>query len=181
MESEPMQPNLDDAQKRLEAALEEACAVDPKDLDTGELIRMEETLASASKAAKDAVSVRLRMRSHSQGADVPSTLAEREADSRETGDEPVTRRAFDDVAGVHWQAFAVHPSTPVGERSGLPERFRGGWLSFESENEMRRVAPIPFNWEQLSIDELRELCQRGEKAPKRINALDLAAQKRPKP
>ncbi|MGH7637811.1 MAG: hypothetical protein ACREOK_09165 [Gemmatimonadaceae bacterium] len=55
MEMEPLQPALDKAQKALEVALEEACGLDLSKVDTGELIRIEETLVSAHRAAKDAV------------------------------------------------------------------------------------------------------------------------------
>jgi hypothetical protein len=169
METEPLQPKLEEAQKRLEAALDEACAVDIQHLDTGELIRMEETLVNATKAAKDAVSMRLRMRSERKGEGDPAMFEK--LPRPEVVIEPVTRRSFDDIQGIRWQAFAVHPSVALSDRAALPERFRTGWLSFESEREMRRVAPIPVNWELLSIDELRELCQRGESAPKRVDNL----------
>jgi hypothetical protein len=33
-----------------------------------------------------------------------------------------------------------------------------GWLAFESENEKRRLAPIPQRWESLSDAELTRLC-----------------------
>jgi hypothetical protein len=175
VESESLQPHLDEAQRALKLALDQACDVDLGQVDTGELIRIEETLALASKAAKQAVSVRLRMR---RGRDEErglreQTIPEPSAESASG----ITQRVFDDIRGKRWRVFAVHPSTPTAERAALPESFRQGWLSFEASDEMRRVAPIPPKWEELPIEELRMLCHRADSAPKRINALGSAQSK----
>lgn len=157
METESFQPALDQAQKALRTALDEACDVDLSKVDTGELIRIEETLANASKAAKDAVSIRLKRRSR------------RPAPSQSQAEpEPITHRVFDDIRGKRWHTFAVHGSEATVERAALPEAFRHGWLVFESIDEVRRVAPIPDKWEELSTDELRQLCYSAAGAPRRI-------------
>ena len=151
------------AQRELASALDEACRPDVDEVDTGELIKIEESLAVASKAAKQAVSLRLRRRNQSGG---------REDRKQETPAEvEVTHRVFDDYRGKRWHAFAVHPSSTTTERNALPESYRGGWLSFESTDEMRRVAPIPERWETLSIEDLRHLCASAPPAPKRVNKL----------
>ena len=52
-------PQLREAQAQLSSALDEICDLPaPDKLDTGELIRVEETLAIAAEAAKEAVSLR---------------------------------------------------------------------------------------------------------------------------
>lgn len=163
MEMEPLQPALDKAQKALEVALEEACGIDLSKVDTGELIRIEETLVSAHKAAKDAVSLRLRRRSQRGGS----------GGSPHSGavvEEPpaITHRVFDDIRGKRWHAFAVHSSEATIERAGLPDAFKHGWLVFESKDEVRRVAPIPSKWEDLTIDDLRQLCYSAAASPRRI-------------
>lgn len=155
MESGSLQPALDEAQKALQTALDQACDVDLSEVDTGELIRIEETLSHASKAAKDAVSLRLKRRAR-LGA------------KPEIEPEPITHRVFDDIRGKRWHTFAVHSSEATVERAGLPEAFRQGWLVFESNDEVRRVAPIPTKWEELSIDELRQICFSAAAAPRRI-------------
>ena len=155
METGSLEPALDQAQKALETALDEACEVDLSKVDTGELIRIEEALANASKAAKDAVSLRLKRRARRP--------AEPQAEP-----EAITHRVFDDIRGKRWHTFAVHSSEATIERAGLPEAFRKGWLVFESTDEVRRVAPIPSKWEELSIDELRQLCYSAAGAPRRI-------------
>jgi hypothetical protein len=60
---EPLHPKLQQVQRRLDQTLDEVCDAPPAEkLDTGELIRVEESLALAAEAAKEAVSLRRRMR-----------------------------------------------------------------------------------------------------------------------
>jgi hypothetical protein len=161
---ESFEPELSQAQQTLVAALEEACRVDASELDvakvdTRELIRMDEAFAAASQAAKEAVSLRLRTDQAKEQA------AEREAEAG-----PRTspaHRVFNDVQGNQWHAFAVKGSSAMEERRALPEAFRRGWLVFESNDELRRLAPVPDNWEELSVDALRGLCQRALAARRR--------------
>jgi hypothetical protein len=42
----------------------------------------------------------------------------------------------------------------------------GGWLTFESLHEKRRLIPIPAHWEDLSQLELRALCERAKRIAK---------------
>ena len=61
--SVPLRPQLERLQDNIERSLGEVCAAPPvKDADTGELIKIEETLAIVAEAAKEAVSLRRRMR-----------------------------------------------------------------------------------------------------------------------
>jgi len=160
MDNESLQPEIENAQKALKSALEKSREVNIDEIDTGELIRIEETLAVASRAAKEAVSLRLKRRNQRP---TPTDQA-REPSVAEA-------RVFDDIRGKRWRAFAVYPSSATVQRAALPEAFRHGWLSFESADEMRRVAPVPENWQALSIDELQQLCFRAGSAPKRVNSL----------
>ena len=60
---EPLRPQLRQLEEKIEESLDEVCATPClKDVDTGELIKIEETLAIAAEAAKDAVSLRRRLR-----------------------------------------------------------------------------------------------------------------------
>ena len=158
--ADSLQPQLKEAQKVLAKAIEAACSLDLDEIDTGELIRIEETLAMANKAAKHAVSLRLVRRSQRLGKQ--GVAADGPADTQ-----VVTPRVFDDFRGNRWNAFAVYPSQATTDRAALPEAYRDGWLAFRSERELRRVAPVPPNWNDLSIDQLRELCHKAEIAPKR--------------
>jgi hypothetical protein len=143
-------PHLDEVKDRLKTALEEACAADVDDADTGELIRVEEVLAIANEAAKEAISVKRRLRT------MPPDRGDDDAV------QPLSR-AVDGARGVRWTVFAVHPSTTQG-RAALPARLRDGWLAFDAGQEMRRLAPIPDGWELMSDRQLLALCDTAEPA-----------------
>ena len=166
MEDE-LQPHLEQAQRALDAALDEACGVDLKRINTGEMIRIEEILAVASEAAKQVVSVRLRRREQrTEAGNVPQpTTPAVLADMAPA----MTQRVFDDIRGKRWRVFAVLPSMTTQQLLALPESYRDGWLSFEADDEKRRVAPIPAGWHDLDIEELRLLCFRAERVPKRTS------------
>lgn len=160
-QAEALEPKLAEAKKTLKTALGQACATDVKNANTGELIRIEETLAVANEAAKEAVSLRLRMRS------------ERGRGKRKRQpDKAIPHRVFDDERDVRWHVFAVRRASDTVDRAQLPEAYRAGWLVFESAEELRRVAPIPDDWENLPVDELRRLCHTAASAPRRTPPLE---------
>jgi hypothetical protein len=70
----PLRPSLGETELQLQSALDEVCEDTViENVDTGELIRIEETLAIASDAAKQAISLRKKIRSDlSDSADQPS-------------------------------------------------------------------------------------------------------------
>jgi hypothetical protein len=148
-------PEVEKAHRKLEAALDEACDSDVKDADTAELIRVEESLAAAHEAAQEAIAIRQRL-----GDDQTSRRREHRGENH---------RYFDDVGGRRWHAFAVYPSAATAARA-LPEPYQGGWLSFDSENETRRIAPIPSGWQTLPENELRKLCDEAVVAHRRSRA-----------
>jgi hypothetical protein len=39
--------------------------------------------------------------------------------------------------------------------------FAGGWLTFESPDERRRLAPIPADWEFATREQMTEWCARA--------------------
>ena len=153
-DSESLRPKLERAQDTLRTALDHACNADLDDADTGELIRLEEVLAIANEAAKEAVSVRRRM---SQPRDRSSTVPD------EHSQEP-THREFEDAKGVRWIAFAVHPSAATGGGAGFRAQYQHGWLAFDCGIETRRLAPIPDGWRERTDDELRALCENAEQS-----------------
>jgi hypothetical protein len=60
-------PRLRELETEIQKNLEEVCETERvKDVDTGELIRIEETLSIAANAAKEAVSLRRKMRQNSE-------------------------------------------------------------------------------------------------------------------
>lgn len=53
--------------------------------------------------------------------------------------------------------------TTAQRRITLSEGYGGGWLTFESLSEKRRLIPIPSRWEELSHGELRSLCEKAKR------------------
>ena len=162
--TDSLQPQLQEAQRALSQAIDAACRIDLDEVDTGELIRIEETLDLAQRAAKQVVSLRLARRGQRTRLGKQGVAADA---AREAAPDVSQHRVFDDFHGVRWHAFAVHPSQAATAGVALPPAYRDGWLAFKSERELRRVVPAPPNWSQLSIDELRELCHKAGLAPKR--------------
>jgi len=169
-----VEPFIEAAQGALRKAMDEACRTDLKTADTGELIRVEEALQSASEAAKEVVSLRLKRRQerNASGSGTPQSGA---ADvSRSSQDDARFRgeisehRSVTDETGTQWAVIAVYPSSRTVDQGTLPARFSGGWLLFEHGDDVRRHAPVPEHWESLSDADLRFLCQNAEVATKRI-------------
>jgi len=62
-------------------------------------------------------------------------------------------RSFVDAEGMHWRVWATIPSGV----SVLSSGFDKGWLTFESENLLRRLTPIPRDWEEASHSRLDQI------------------------
>lgn len=160
-EPDVLRPQLVRAERSLKRALDEVCHADVQRANTGELIRLEEVLAIANEAAKEAVSVRRKLRQ--------STPAERRDDQAVPHEESGlgAQREFDDPRGVRWIVFAVYPSSTRVARAGLRAQYQEGWLAFDSGVETRRLAPIPSDWFDMEDQDLQAACERAELAPKR--------------
>jgi hypothetical protein len=64
-------------------------------------------------------------------------------------------REFIDSSGIAWKVWNTIP----GEGGGFSTDVPGECLTFESMTcSLRRVAPVPENWEQLPVDFLEQLC-----------------------
>ncbi|HVX38279.1 MAG TPA: hypothetical protein VHB25_01805 [Gemmatimonadaceae bacterium] len=161
-QSEHLQPALERATTTLRQALDAACSTDLDRADTGEFIRVEEMLAIANEAAKEAISVRRRLARESKSA----TPADAPGDAAASDTGAGSSREITGRDGRRWTVFAVHPSGSTG-RPSVRERFRDGWLAFDCGNETRRVAPIPDGWQGLPDADLLALCLAAEAAPRR--------------
>jgi hypothetical protein len=151
-DTEILRPRLQQAQKALEAALEEACETEVSSADTAELLRLEESLTVAREAARNAIDVLRRLHRDRQEADeTPSA----------------SHRLFVDDSGVEWDAFCVYPSRPTSGRSTLPAPYDKGWLSIQCQEEIRRVTPIPEGWQELPRAALCEIISKAAPAPRR--------------
>ncbi|MEP6495053.1 MAG: hypothetical protein ABJF01_20365 [bacterium] len=152
---ENLRPHLDEVHRTLEEALNQACRVRVRDADTGELIRIEEVLAIANEAAREAISARRQIR-REPGFRRPDR--ERLPGDDSDNGSVETHRIVEDARGVRWDVFAVYPSIHESDREELPVGFEDGWLAFDSGMERRRT-PVPNRWLRLSDDELLQLCR----------------------
>ena len=145
-ESRPLDAQLERVTASLKASLDEACGTDVQHLDTGQSVRIEKVLTTASQAAKEVVALRRRRgqlkRPRSTMADMPPAAE---------------HRRFIDERGVPWDAFAVLPTTEPRGLARLPEQYQHGWLCFESATEKRRLGPIPEEWLTIPDEALRRL------------------------
>jgi hypothetical protein len=68
------------------------------------------------------------------------------------------------------EMLRVHRSEPRLESQtgvALPAELREGWLAFHSDDEARRLAPIPLGWDSWSDSELEQLSADAHHIPKR--------------
>ena len=185
-EPEPLRPMLKATESQLAERLEEACGHGVEDESTAELMRLEETLTEAARVAKQAVSLRRRLRTghgavdtveprddagpgHAQDAAV--ARGERRSTqpddrSRAGSDDEVAVREFLDRQGATWRVWAVtqeqlHPERLIAGQLG---EYRGGWLAFECADgsERRRLPHYPANWRRLTNLDLEGLLERAE-------------------
>jgi hypothetical protein len=154
---EALRPKLEEAQKALEAALDEACDTDVEGADSAELMRLEESLTEAREAARSTIAVLQRLHREQQESDESDTEA---------------HRFFVDDRGVHWDAFPVHPSRATSGRNALPPPYHEGWLAMQCSDEIRRVTPIPVGWRDLSREALCQLLGKAPSAPRRTPRRD---------
>lgn len=180
-EPEPFRPMLKTAQSALAKHLDEACAHDDvNEESTAQLMRLEEALVDAAHAAKQAVSLRRRLRTGHGAADAAEPDdGESDADGSVDRRPSVERRGggaaaqeasavreFRDARGVLWRVWAVtpgrmHPERLVGQRLG---EYSDGWLAFETEDasQRRRLPHHPEDWAQRTNHALEILLDRAE-------------------
>lgn len=70
-------------------------------------------------------------------------------------------RTFIDSAGVNWRVWATVPTTSA---SVLSSGFEHGWLTFECDSCVRRLAPIPRGWEEATAERLDLMCRAAREA-----------------
>jgi hypothetical protein len=72
-------------------------------------------------------------------------------------------RDFTDATGCRWQVWETTPPA----RGGLPEDYRGGWLTFDNGTERRRFAPVPEEWALLPPERLAVLARAAVRVVRR--------------
>jgi hypothetical protein len=71
-------------------------------------------------------------------------------------------REFLDSNGISWRVWSTVPSAGTRLRGGFDQ----GWLTFErtshQTNTLRRLVPIPTDWETASESKLELMCHSAE-------------------
>jgi hypothetical protein len=70
---------------------------------------------------------------------------------------------FVDSNGVTWRVWNTVPIA----RTSLSGEFERGWLTFESAATLKRLAPVPANWETSTPDRLELMCRAALEVPRR--------------
>lgn len=78
-------------------------------------------------------------------------------------------REFIDSKGVHWVAWTTIPETPVG----VGEDFSTGWLSFQSDADLRRLVPIPPRWLEATPERLELMCRAAASVARHTSPLSI--------
>ena len=146
--SDELTPALTAAEEELIARVEEACALGPEapgEENTGELLRLEQALEAAARAAEKAIELRTKQRRLREGQDYSCGM-----------------REFRDQNGHEWRLWAVKPlrrEKQPGALDRLRPEYQKGWLTFErlDGEERRRLPAIPDDWATRSVDELESL------------------------
>lgn len=81
--------------------------------------------------------------------------------ARHQGEElrDMPQREFTDSNGTRWLVWSTTPSAG----SVLGTDMQKGWLTFESDDERRRLVPIPRDWEAAASDRMELYCKAAER------------------
>jgi hypothetical protein len=71
-------------------------------------------------------------------------------------------REFVDSKGVTWRVWSTIPTGG----SVRVTKFVDGWLTFESAEALRRLAPPPSHWQDASIERLELMCKAAQEVPR---------------
>ena len=167
----PLVPMLESAHADLAGRLAEVCNHDVRGESTAEMMRLEETLSDAAQVAKQAISLRRRLRTghggthtdddddgasaeadanandsaDASGADAESAIESsvKPAASSASGSAPAVRE-LSDRDGQMWRVWSVSAEQLHTERqvTGHLGEYRKGWLAFEAlDGSERRRLP----------------------------------------
>jgi hypothetical protein len=176
-----LKPALERANAELAKHLDEACETDPDDVTRGsvdELMRLEEELLAAARAADEAVRLRRRIQEGGNAGETPG------ANSAATASPPAASggrvREFRDSQQRAWRVWEVRPGVgrPLSHLTRYLGDYVNGWLAFGClDNDIRKRLPsYPANWLELTNRELESLLnqaidvRRKETRPPSIDA-----------
>lgn len=78
-------------------------------------------------------------------------------------------REFTDSAGMPWRVWSTLPA----RGAVFDDTLKGGWLTFESADTRKRLAPIPRGWEEASVEKLDLMCRAAEIVRRRTGSAPL--------
>jgi hypothetical protein len=94
---------------------------------------------------------------------VPQFAERRKADRRGSGEVATSARPHD----VERRSNERRRTTAI--RAAVTSGYEQGWLTFESPEEKRRLAPVPAGWESFSTERLELLCRMAHAVQQRFN------------
>ena len=68
-------------------------------------------------------------------------------------------REITDGLGRLWSVWDTYPHS--AGRGAVIGEFAGGWLTFETDGEKRRLAPVPVRWDELQDSDLIPILHRA--------------------
>jgi hypothetical protein len=181
-----VEPALRKAEADLARHLEEACEdIEQKDLSQesmDELLRLEDELLAAARAAAEAARLRRQLGERPAAERPPAerppdsaaeaTRAAEPAPAPAPDAESVYRvREFKGSGGEEWRVWQVRPGS--SGRAANPERYLGeyvqGWLAFELlQGDVRKRLPgFPADWLSMSDTDLARLLPQAVDVPRR--------------
>jgi hypothetical protein len=171
-----VQPALRKAEAELAHHLQEACE-DPENIDersTDELLRLEEELLAAARAADKTIRLRQQL-DDGGGQAAPRGSAQKETETPPAsapGEPGATRvREFRTASGSEWRVWEVRPG--AGGRPSkaelYPADYVNGWLAFELlQGEGRKRLPnFTPKWSDAADADLERLLEQAVEVPKR--------------
>jgi hypothetical protein len=172
-----VRPALRKAEAELAHHLQEACDDPESGIDersTDELLRLEEELLAAARAADKTIRLRQRL-TEGGGEAAPRGSAPKEKETPPASapaDAAGTRvREFRTASGSEWRVWEVRPG--AGGRPSkaelYPADYANGWLAFELlQGEGRKRLPnFTPEWSDAADTELERLLDRAVEVPKR--------------
>jgi hypothetical protein len=86
---------------------------------------------------------------------------------------------FTDRAGRLWRVWYTMAVAEVATL--LPDEWKGGWLTFESGEEKRRLAPVPEGWDRLRPERLELLCRVAKPTTASVRHQDVLGREEKRP
>ena len=163
--NDQLKPALERAKAELAKHLDEACETDPNDLtgaSVDELLRLEEELLAAARAADETVRLRREIQ---QRGDPGGSSAMGSSETPASIPAGGRVREFRDRQSRAWRVWEVRPGIgrPLTHLTRYLGDYVNGWLAFGClDNDTRKRLPTyPANWLQLSNRELEGLLDRA--------------------